>query len=145
MGDVIPYIFCVSPGDESAKGVQADRAKHPDELKKTASNELGTDYKHYLAHQVLPPIEHLCDPIEGTDRARLAECLGELMCHFGARLTDGDKGLDPGRYRVSGGVEGGSAFATLDSQVSDAERSRSSRGVRDAKARCRFRPCGNTR
>jgi hypothetical protein len=37
-----------------------------------------TDYGYYLAHQILPPIERLCDPIEGTDRARLAECLG--MC-----------------------------------------------------------------
>ena len=35
-----------------------------------------TDYEYYLAHQVLPPIERLCEPIEGTDRARLAECLG---------------------------------------------------------------------
>ena len=35
-----------------------------------------TDYEYYLAHQILPPIERLCDPIEGTDRARLAECLG---------------------------------------------------------------------
>lgn len=37
-----------------------------------------SDYEHYLAHQVLPPIERLCEPIEGTDRARLAECLGKL-------------------------------------------------------------------
>jgi DNA polymerase alpha subunit A len=37
-----------------------------------------TDYEYYLAHQILPPIERLCDPIEGTDRARLAGCLG--MC-----------------------------------------------------------------
>lgn len=79
MGDVIPYIFCVSPGEESAKNAQADRAKHPDELKKAASKEFSIDYEHYLAHQVLPPIERLCDPIEGTDRARLAECLGELI------------------------------------------------------------------
>jgi hypothetical protein len=27
--------------------------------------------------QVLPPIERLCEPITGTDRARLAECLGK--------------------------------------------------------------------
>ncbi|KAF8552703.1 hypothetical protein OG21DRAFT_1511107 [Imleria badia] len=110
VGDVISYIFCVSPGDESAKSAQADRAKHPDELKKAAANELSIDYDHYLAHQVLPPIERLCDRIEGTDRARLAECLG----------------LDPGRYRVSGGSEAGSALASLDSQVSDTERFRHS-------------------
>ena len=126
MGDVISYIFCVSPGDESAKSAQADRAKHPDELKKAASNEFSIDYEHYLAHQVLPPIERLCDPIEGTDRARLAECLGELTCRSAARLTDRREGLDPGRYRVSGGVEAGSALTTLDSQVSDAERFKNS-------------------
>ena len=37
------------------------------------------DYDHYLSHQILPPIERLCEPIEGTDRARLAECLGMLI------------------------------------------------------------------
>lgn len=86
VGDVIPYIFCISPGEESAKSAQADRAKHPDELKKAASKEPSIDYEHYLAHQVLPPIERLCDPIEGTDRARLAECLGEWMCRSEACL-----------------------------------------------------------
>jgi len=79
-------------------------------LKKATSTEFSTDYEHYLAHQVLPPIERLCDPIEGTDRARLAECLG----------------LDPNRYKVSAGSEAGTALATLDSQVSDAERFRDS-------------------
>ncbi|KAH7920526.1 hypothetical protein BV22DRAFT_1073766 [Leucogyrophana mollusca] len=108
-GDVIPYVFCITPGEESAKSAQADRAKHPDEFKKAAPGELTLDHEHYLANQVLPPIERLCEPIEGTDRARLAECLG----------------LDPGRYRTSnGGTEAGSALTSLDSQVSDAERYR---------------------
>ncbi|KAG2067603.1 hypothetical protein BDR04DRAFT_1104760 [Suillus decipiens] len=106
-GDVIPYVFCVAPGEETVKTAQADRAKHPDEIKK-AAGELTVDYEHYLANQVLPPIERLCDPIEGTDRARLAECLG----------------LDPGRYRISGSMPAGSALTTLDSLVSDAERFR---------------------
>jgi DNA polymerase alpha subunit A len=77
VGNVIPYIFCAAPGEESAKSAQADRAKHPDELRKATPEEFSIDYEHYLAHQVLPPIERLCEPIEGTDRARLAECLGE--------------------------------------------------------------------
>jgi DNA polymerase alpha subunit A len=38
-GDVIPYIFCLSEGEESAKTGQAERAKHPDEVRK-AENEL---------------------------------------------------------------------------------------------------------
>lgn len=36
-GDIIPYIFCIAEGEESAKSAQADRAKHPDELKKAGS------------------------------------------------------------------------------------------------------------
>lgn len=96
-GDVIPYIFCSGDGDGAGNPAQAERARHPDEFRKAGSEvqtgeysarpesrdvylfrRVSTDYKYYLAHQILPPIERLCDPIEGTDRARLAECLG--MC-----------------------------------------------------------------
>lgn len=94
-GDVIPYIFCLAEGEETAKTAQADRAKHPEEIRKPGSGlKIGKfssyyfilsrrfnalflpDFEYYLGHQVLPPIERLCEPIEGTDRARLAECLG---------------------------------------------------------------------
>jgi len=92
-GDVIPYIFCSEGGEVGHSALQAERARHPDELRKggieTQIGEYRTswisillskcvlaDYEYYLAHQILPPIERLCDPIEGTDRARLAECLG---------------------------------------------------------------------
>ncbi|RDB16000.1 DNA polymerase alpha catalytic subunit [Hypsizygus marmoreus] len=104
-GDVIPYLFCLGEGEEPAKTTQADRAKHPDEVRRAGSG-LKIDYEYYLAHQVLPPIERLCEPIEGTDRARLAECLG----------------LDPARYRNSTGGAEERSFAALDSQMSDAER-----------------------
>ncbi|KAG5643370.1 hypothetical protein DXG03_001018 [Asterophora parasitica] len=104
-GDVIPYIFCLGEGEESAKSAQADRAKHPDEIRR-AGSELKIDFQYYLAHQVLPPIERLCEPIEGTDRARLAECLG----------------LDPAKYRTSVGGPDERAFSSLDSQMSDAQR-----------------------
>ncbi|KAF5362489.1 hypothetical protein D9756_002711 [Leucocoprinus leucothites] len=105
-GDVIPYVFCLKEDEESSKSAQAERAKHPDEVRK-ATEELKIDYDYYLSQQVLPPIERLCEPIEGTDRSRLAECLG----------------LDPMRFRSSSG--GGSderAFIPLDSQLSDLER-----------------------
>ena len=36
-GDVIPYIFCLGGGGESSKSGQAERAKHPDELRKAGS------------------------------------------------------------------------------------------------------------
>jgi DNA polymerase elongation subunit (family B) len=79
-GDVIQYIFCVAEGEESIKSAQADRAKHPDELRRS-EGKLKIDYEFYLSNQILPPIERLCDPIEGTDRSRLAECLGTFIFH----------------------------------------------------------------
>lgn len=109
MGDVIPYIFCLGEdGSCSSKTAQADRAHHPDELRRKDS-QLKVDYEHYLALQLLPPVERLCESIEGTDRSRLAECLG----------------LDPAKYSHStsaggNGVGGGEReFATLDSQIPD--------------------------
>ncbi|KAI0692497.1 hypothetical protein BC835DRAFT_1407020 [Cytidiella melzeri] len=105
-GDVIPYIFCLGDGGVSAKSAQADRAKHPDEIRRAGSG-LTIDFEYYLSQQILPPIERLCEPIEGTDRARLAECLG----------------LDPSRYRSATAAESEArAFHSLDSLVSDAER-----------------------
>lgn len=59
----------------------------------------------YLSTQVLPPIERLCDPIEGIDRARLAECLGLDPARFQSATTNG-----PGHDRE---------FHTLDSQIPD--------------------------
>ncbi|KAJ1580306.1 hypothetical protein NDA11_003538 [Ustilago hordei] len=110
MGDVIPYIFCLGEdGSSSSKTAQAERAHHPDELRRKDS-ELKVDYEHYLALQLLPPVERLCESIEGTDRSRLAECLG----------------LDPTKYSHSttssagAGVGAGETeFATLDSQIPD--------------------------
>ena len=36
-GDVIPYVFCLGDNGESAKSAQADRAKHPDEVRRAGS------------------------------------------------------------------------------------------------------------
>lgn len=38
--------------------------------------EFLSDTKYYLSQQVHPVVSRLCDPIEGTDAAHLAECLG---------------------------------------------------------------------
>lgn len=104
-GDVIPYIFCEPQSD---KATQAERAFHPDELRKSdGDKKLKVDYSFYLSNQILPPIERLCDPIEGTDRARLAECLG----------------LDPKRFQTfTGGEQEERPFGSLESQVPDKER-----------------------
>ncbi|TFK68725.1 hypothetical protein BDN72DRAFT_948057 [Pluteus cervinus] len=104
-GDVISYIFCVAEGENAANVTLAERAKHPDEIRRSG-NTLQIDHDYYLAHQILPPVERLCDPIEGTDRARLAECLG----------------LDPARYRNTVGGSEERAFLALDSRMSDQER-----------------------
>ncbi len=53
----------------------AERAYHPDVIAK-AGGALGIDYEWYLSNQVLPPVARLCDPIEETNPARLAECFG---------------------------------------------------------------------
>ncbi|KAL5492315.1 POL1 [Sanghuangporus weigelae] len=105
-GDVIPYIFCLSDSGESNKSGQADKAHHPDELRRS-NGVFQIDFEYYLSQQILPPIERLCEPIEGTDRARLAECLG----------------LDPGRFRsYVGGDSEERAFGTLESQMPDSVR-----------------------
>lgn len=91
-GDVVPYVFCLGDDGQTAKTAQADRARHPDELRRVGNElkigkclcfcrqipevEQYLDFEHYLSQQILPPIERLCEPIEGTDRPRLAECLG---------------------------------------------------------------------
>jgi len=105
-GDVMPYIFCLGSGGESSKTGQADRARHPDEVRK-ADKDCQIDYDYYLAQQILPPIERLCERIEGTDRSRLAECLG----------------LDPARFRSYSTAEGEELnITTLDSQIPESKR-----------------------
>jgi DNA polymerase alpha subunit A len=90
------------------------------------------DYEHYLSLQVLPPVERLCDAIEGTERARLAECLGAQL-----RPTSPDTaepalaGLDMNRYRshtMAAPTE--REFHTLDSQIPDVERFREAEPLR---------------
>jgi DNA polymerase alpha subunit A len=42
-GDVIPYLFCLGEGEESAKSGQAERAKHPDEFRKSNDLKIGKE------------------------------------------------------------------------------------------------------
>ncbi|GAA5933337.1 uncharacterized protein JCM15063_001287 [Sporobolomyces koalae] len=103
-GDVIPYIFCVPANGERTKSAQAINAHHPDDVRRAGST-LKIDFEVYLSTQVLPPIERLCEHIEGTEKARLAECLG----------------LDATSYRSS--IDAPEReFKTLQSQISDAQR-----------------------
>jgi hypothetical protein len=38
-----------------------------------------SDSKYYLALQVHPVVSRLCDPIDGTDSAHIASCLGKFL------------------------------------------------------------------
>lgn len=91
-GETVPYIICVERNEEGqvvtdASKSLAERAYHPEEV--NATPRLAVDNEYYLANQVHPVVSRLCAPIEGTDAARLADCLG----------------LDPSRFR--GGSGGG--------------------------------------
>lgn len=49
-GDVIPYIFCLGDDGITAKAAKAERAHHPDELRKTGSNlKIGKIGVRYLS------------------------------------------------------------------------------------------------
>ncbi|CAH3187541.1 unnamed protein product, partial [Porites lobata] len=90
----------------------SQRAYHPDEFCK--SETLKIDVKYYLANQVHPVVARLCDPIDGTDAAHIAQCLG----------------LDPSGYRGSSALHddendallGGQAQMTDEERFKDCER-----------------------
>lgn len=110
-GNVVPHIFCLEQATDEGKtdghGV-GDRAFHPDEVRRDESN-LKVDQEYYILHQILSSVERLCEPIDGTDRARLAECLG----------------LDPQRFRSHyGGSQEEPQMRMLASAISDEERYR---------------------
>ncbi|GAA6024619.1 hypothetical protein JCM10207_001023 [Rhodosporidiobolus poonsookiae] len=104
-GDVIPYIFCKAANGETTKTAQAANAHHPDDVRRQGST-LQVDFEVYLSTQVLPPIERLCEHIEGTEKARLAECLG----------------LDVTRYKSLSLDVPERQFKTLQSQVTEEQR-----------------------
>ncbi|KAI9225803.1 MAG: DNA polymerase family B-domain-containing protein [Piptocephalis tieghemiana] len=123
VGETIPYIIVRDrqggPGDRvsgSEVGHVAERAVHPNEYRQSHGEGkaygMEVDVEWYLQQQIHPPISRLCEPLEGTDGARLAECLG----------------LDPRKYQGMEGLRGsgtegsGSQMMTLASQIPDVER-----------------------
>ncbi|XP_071950860.1 DNA polymerase alpha catalytic subunit-like [Antedon mediterranea] len=69
-GDTVAYVIC----EDGSALPASQRAYHPDEAKK--QSHLKIDVKYYLSQQVHPVVSRLCDPIDGTDAAHIAECLG---------------------------------------------------------------------
>ena len=76
-GDAVVYVVC----DDGSSLPATQRAYHPD-LEVAKRSELTIDTRYYLEHQVHPVVSRLCDPIEGTDAARIAECLGLDASHY---------------------------------------------------------------
>lgn len=78
-GDMVSYIIC----EDGTDNVPMQRGYHLDELK--VMKNLSVDTNYYLAFQIHPVVFRLCEPIDGTDASRIAECLG----------------LDPNKYKAS--------------------------------------------
>lgn len=78
-GDMVNYVIC----EDGTENNPMQRGYHLDELKN--ENHLKIDKIYYLANQIHPVVSRLLKPIEGTDSARIAQCLG----------------LDPSKYRES--------------------------------------------
>lgn len=86
-GDTVPYIICSQQdSDNTHSGGIAQRARHPDELKRDP-NKWMIDIEYYLSQQIHPVVSRLCASIEGTSTARLAECLGLDSSKFQSRST----------------------------------------------------------
>ncbi|KAG6486780.1 hypothetical protein ZIOFF_055360 [Zingiber officinale] len=73
-GDTVPYIICCQQENFSSSTGIAQRARHPDELKRDGGWMIDIDY--YLSQQIHPVVSRLCASIQGTSPARLADCLG---------------------------------------------------------------------
>eukprot|EP00047_Mylnosiga_fluctuans_P015821 m.49542 g.49542 ORF g.49542 m.49542 type:complete len:1491 (+) comp6134_c0_seq1:22-4494(+) len=97
--DTIPYVIALDGTTNPA----SQRAYHPDDMRKNV--ELKIDIQYYLTNQIHPVVSRLIEPIEGTDNAQIAECLG----------------LDAASYRRDY-ADDVADDVPLSSQISDAER-----------------------
>lgn len=88
VGDTIPYIICREQAVESnsSTGI-AQRARHPDELKKDDGKWM-IDIDYYLSQQIHPVVSRLCAPIQGTSPGRLADCLGLDSSKFQSKFSE---------------------------------------------------------
>lgn len=88
VGDTIPYIICCEQGSTSSGSTSiAQRARHPDELKKEDGKWM-IDIEYYLSQQIHPVVSRLCASIQGTSPERLADCLGLDSSKFQIRSSE---------------------------------------------------------
>ena len=111
-GETVPYVIAVKTdasgediasgkcGTSGGKGL-ADRAYHPDEVTAEGSG-LKLDLHYYLTQQVHPVVSRLCQPIEGTDAARIADCLGLDPSKFHHQVVQNSSGGDDDDFLNAG-------------------------------------------
>ncbi|XP_052195502.1 DNA polymerase alpha catalytic subunit [Diospyros lotus] len=88
-GDTVPYVICCEQGTSSATSIGiAQRARHPDELKRDNEKWM-IDIDYYLSQQIHPVVSRLCASIQGTSPARLAGCLGLDSSKFQSKSSEG--------------------------------------------------------
>lgn len=68
-GQEIQYLII-----DGASSSVAERAVSPKQF--AQSQDVKLDFAWYLSTQIHPPVSRLCEVIEGTDAARIADCLG---------------------------------------------------------------------
>ncbi|KAK9464013.1 uncharacterized protein V1516DRAFT_669307 [Lipomyces oligophaga] len=104
--DVMSYIIAAPTGELAQFASNpAERALPAVDFLK-GDKQLKPDYEHYLAKQILPPVERLCTTIEGTDAMHLASCLG----------------LDPRKYMIqSSDIAGPFEYQPLESTIPEEE------------------------
>eukprot|EP00658_Telonema_sp_P-2_P055925 TRINITY_DN4443_c0_g2_i1.p1 TRINITY_DN4443_c0_g2~~TRINITY_DN4443_c0_g2_i1.p1 ORF type:complete len:574 (+),score=130.93 TRINITY_DN4443_c0_g2_i1:438-2159(+) len=93
VGMHIQYVICKGDANQNF----AQRAHHPDQIIR-AEGLLEVDHEWYLSNQIHPPICRLLSPIDGTDSAKIADCLGLDSAKFQkiASMDDDDEELAKG-------------------------------------------------
>jgi len=105
-GMEIGYVICqpLEAAEGGAKASLAERARHPQEF--MLNPALRVDVEWYKKQQVHPLVSRLLAPVEGTDPARLAECLGldgSRFAQAAAAREAADAGEDDAAYaRMAG-------------------------------------------
>lgn len=89
-GDTVPYIICCEQGNSSSNSTGiAQRARHPDELKRDDGKWM-IDIDYYLSQQIHPVVSRLCASIQGTSPEHLANCLGLDTSKYQSKSIEAD-------------------------------------------------------
>lgn len=127
--DVISYIVVIindETSDEKKSEEELFNKRHVAQRALTlkeiedAQGKYVPDPEYYLSKQILPPLERLVAPVQGTDSVRLAECLGLDVAKYQARLDHANS---------NGSNSAFNAFKPFQSTIDDSERFRNSKNL----------------